>query len=254
VPPTLYDVLAGVRRAASPTSARPRSRSGSSATTLDVLRHLLGARAERRDPERFPLTEAAFQAVARKLGHHVGQKKSRRLVARLLEAGVVVGAGNYRQPYRDTAVRSGFRVALFALARRQRRGRSATSKRPVGKSRRRQRKQRRRWWLHPLFGDMWGLRHRRFQGATWAGCAHWTRFFSLRAECCHRAGSAVPQPPALESRFVSRTLALLLTSLGAAVALAGCGSNGPEAGSAAATTTPQAGMSVSLAGSAHPSG
>jgi hypothetical protein len=39
---------------------------------------------------------------------------------------------------------------------------------------------------------------------------------------------------------VSRTLALLLTSLGAAAALAGCGSNGPEAGSGAATTTSEA--------------
>jgi hypothetical protein len=119
-----------------------------------VLRHLLGARAERRDPERFPLTEAAFQAVARKLGHNVGQKKSRHLTARLLEAGVLVRAGQYRQPYRDSAVRSGFRVALFALARH---ARSATSKRPVGKSSRPGRKQRPRWWCHPLFGDIWGL-------------------------------------------------------------------------------------------------
>jgi hypothetical protein len=162
VAPTLYDVLAGVRRGRvaylCPTPEQKRLlRDRDGQVALDVLRHLLGARGERRDPERFPLTEGAFQVVAGKLGHRVGQKKPRRLIARLLQTGVVVAAGHYRQPYRDSGTRSGFRVALFALARRQRRGRFATSKRPVGKSSRHERKQRRRWWHHPLLGDIWGL-------------------------------------------------------------------------------------------------
>ena len=51
---------------------------------LDVLRHLLGARPM--TPERFPLTEQAFQAVARRLGYVVGQKRCRRMVKRLRAA------------------------------------------------------------------------------------------------------------------------------------------------------------------------
>jgi hypothetical protein len=38
---------------------------------LDVLRHLLGARPL--TPERFPLTEQAFQSVARRLGYVVAR-------------------------------------------------------------------------------------------------------------------------------------------------------------------------------------
>lgn len=43
---------------------------------LDVLRHTLGARAAIGAPERFSLTERAFQAVARKLGYNVAQKRA----------------------------------------------------------------------------------------------------------------------------------------------------------------------------------
>ena len=104
---TLYDVLAGIRRGRvvylCPTPEQKRLlRDHEGQVALDVVRHLLGARAERSDPERFPLTEGAFQAVAGKLGYRVGQKKSRRLVARLLQAGVISSAGHYRQPYRDS--------------------------------------------------------------------------------------------------------------------------------------------------------
>lgn len=49
-------------------------------------------------PERFPLTEQAVQAVARRLGYVVGQKRCRRMVARLIGTGVVGRAGQYRQP------------------------------------------------------------------------------------------------------------------------------------------------------------
>jgi hypothetical protein len=80
---------------------------------LDVLRHLLGARPG--NPERFPLTEQAFQMVAGKLGYLVGQKRSRAMIRRRLEAGVIVGAGQYRQPYRNSGIRSGFCVALYLL-------------------------------------------------------------------------------------------------------------------------------------------
>jgi hypothetical protein len=52
---------------------------------LDVLRHLLGARPLA--PERFPLTEQAFQSVARRLGYVVGQKRCRGMTKRLLASG-----------------------------------------------------------------------------------------------------------------------------------------------------------------------
>jgi hypothetical protein len=83
---------------------------------LDVLRHFLGARPM--VPERFPLTEQAFQAVARRLGYVVGQKRCRRMIARLLAAGVIGGAGQYRQRYRNSAGCSGFCVRLYKLGRR----------------------------------------------------------------------------------------------------------------------------------------
>lgn len=85
---------------------------------LDVLRHLLGARPM--VPERFPLAEEAFQAVARKLGYVIGQKRCRRMAKRLLNSGVIGVCGQYRQPYRNSAVRSGFHVALYKLGHRLR--------------------------------------------------------------------------------------------------------------------------------------
>jgi hypothetical protein len=68
---------------------------------LDVLRHLLGARPM--TPERFPLAEGAFQAVARKLGYLVGQKRCRRMRQPLVETGVIGPCGHCRQPYRNSA-------------------------------------------------------------------------------------------------------------------------------------------------------
>jgi hypothetical protein len=85
---------------------------------LDVLRHLLGARPV--NPERFPLVEHAFQAIAGRLGYVVGQKSCRRMVRRLLSSGVIGHSGQYRQPYRNSAARSGFCVALYKLGRRVR--------------------------------------------------------------------------------------------------------------------------------------
>lgn len=125
---------------------------------LDVLRHLLGARPM--TPERFPLTEQAFQAVARKLGYVVGQKRSRRMVGLLTATGVIAKAGHYRQPYRNTAVRSGFRVQLYKLGRRLRRvdaRRPSKRKHPVGTPAAVKPVFRARWWQHPLFGDLLGL-------------------------------------------------------------------------------------------------
>ena len=42
---------------------------------LDVVRHLLGARAAVTASGSFPLTEATFQTIARKLGQRVGIKR-----------------------------------------------------------------------------------------------------------------------------------------------------------------------------------
>jgi hypothetical protein len=65
---------------------------------LDVLRHLLGARAAsvrpRSAPAPFPLTEQTFQAVATRLGHQVGIKRSRALRRRLVAAGVIREGGS----------------------------------------------------------------------------------------------------------------------------------------------------------------
>jgi hypothetical protein len=162
---TLLDVLAEVRRGRvvylclTPDQRRGlRDRDGQLA--LNVLRHLLGARADRRDPERFPLTEAAFQAVARRLGREVGQKRARRLIGRLRAAGVIADSGQYRQPYRQSAARSGFKVALYRLSRyaqAMRRSRRRQPKRPVGTPGSVKRRFALRWWQHPLFGDLCGL-------------------------------------------------------------------------------------------------
>jgi hypothetical protein len=60
---------------------------------LDVLRHLLGARAASvkpgQAPRPFPLTDEVFQAVADRLGHRVGIKRSRALRGRLEKTGVL---------------------------------------------------------------------------------------------------------------------------------------------------------------------
>jgi hypothetical protein len=120
---------------------------------LDVLRHLLGARDAIRAPERFPLAEQAFQVIARRLGYVLGQKHCRRLIRRLRAQQVTAGSGSYRQPYRNSAVRSGFRVALYRLGRLALR-RSALFQRPVGNGRRVKSRNRLRWWEHPLFGDL----------------------------------------------------------------------------------------------------
>jgi hypothetical protein len=62
---------------------------------------------------------------------------------------VLESAGSYRQRYRSSAARSGFRVPLFRL------GASATAKRraSVGKRTRVKRTRPVRWWAHPLFGE-----------------------------------------------------------------------------------------------------
>jgi len=122
---------------------------------LDVLRHLLGARAAVDAPERFPLTERAIQTFTRKLGHGIGQKRCRGLRRRLEAADVIPAAGHYRQPYLNSAVRSGFRVALFRILRAARS--PGQSKHPVGKRPSVKREKDCRWWQHPLFGDPSGL-------------------------------------------------------------------------------------------------
>jgi hypothetical protein len=101
----------------------------------------------------FPLTEGAFQAIARRLGLSIGQKRARAIIKRCIALGVLESAGSYRQRYRSSASRSGFRVPLFRL------GTTAAAKRTasVGKRTRVKRSRRVRWWAHPLFGDLHGL-------------------------------------------------------------------------------------------------
>jgi hypothetical protein len=147
-PPHLQSVLASVllgrvaRHCLTPAQAKSlRDREGRIA--LDVLRHLIGRPLV---AERFLLTEQAFQAVANKLGYVVGQKRCQLMVKRLSASGVVVRCGHYRQPYRNSASRSGYRVALFKPGRRLRAPRPATRKRPVGKRELVKAAVRPRWW------------------------------------------------------------------------------------------------------------
>jgi hypothetical protein len=119
---------------------------------LQVLRALLRARTTTSNPrvtEPFPLTEDAFQAIARRLGHQIGDKRARATVKRCIALGVLEGAGSYRQRYRNSVIRSGFRVPLFQL------GASAAAKRKasVGKRRTVKRSRPVRWWAHSLFGE-----------------------------------------------------------------------------------------------------
>jgi hypothetical protein len=159
-PPRIGDVLAGVvtGRVAcvclTPEQKRAL-RDPDGRIAVDVLRHLLGARPL--TPERFPLTEQAFQGVARRLGYVLGQKRCRRMVKRLLASSVIVRCGHYRQPYRSSAARSGFHVRLYKLGRQLRSPRLATRKRPVGKRVLVKADSCTRWWQHPLFGDILGL-------------------------------------------------------------------------------------------------
>jgi hypothetical protein len=157
---TLEQVLANVRRGrvgyVTTTPAQRRQlRDTDGRVALDVLNHLLGARPM--VPERFPLTEQAFQAVARKLGYAAGQKRCRAMIRRLRQAGVIGEAGQYRQPYRNSAARSGFGVRLFKLGRRLRGPRGSKRKRPVGNAEPVKRNSRAPWWKHGLFGDLLGL-------------------------------------------------------------------------------------------------
>jgi hypothetical protein len=82
---------------------------------LNVVRHLVAARAASVAPERpretFPLTEATFQAVALRLGTRVGIKRSRTLIRRLRAAHIVDEAGSYAQRFG-----SRYRVKLYRLS------------------------------------------------------------------------------------------------------------------------------------------
>jgi hypothetical protein len=159
-PPNLEAVLANVcrGRVAYVVLTREQRRALSDPEgriALDVLRHLLGARPL--VPESFPLTEQAFQAVARRLGYEIGQKRCRLMIRRLLASAVIGPCGQYRQPYRNSAVRSGFCVPLYKLGRLLRAPRLGKRKRPVGKRTPVKSEIRPRWWQHPLFGDLLGL-------------------------------------------------------------------------------------------------
>jgi hypothetical protein len=94
--PRFEDVLASVCRGRVAYLVLTREQKGAlrdpeGRIALDVLRHLLGARPM--VPERFPLTEQAFQAVAGRLGYVVGQKRCRRMVRRLLALRVIGECG-----------------------------------------------------------------------------------------------------------------------------------------------------------------
>jgi DNA-binding Lrp family transcriptional regulator len=171
-PPHLQDVLADVRRGRVAYICLTREqkkalRDPEARIALDVLRHLLGARPM--TPEHSPLTEQTFQAVARRLGYVVGKKRCRRMVRRLSTSGVVVRCGHYRQPYRNSAARSGFRVSLYKLGHRLRAPRIDKRKRPVGRHAPVKADVRPRWWQVPLFGAFSGFLRRRYRARRRGG-------------------------------------------------------------------------------------
>ena len=165
---------------------------------LDVLRHLLGAREAMGAVGRFPLSEHAFQAIARKLGYDVGQKRARALACRLVEAGITEEAGHYRQEHHNSAGRDGFHVRLLRLAVAVARTVAAFGKTylPVGSRPSVKRQSARRWWAHPLFGDYWDAHRPGFIRAEPGVCAHWTRFAEVVNPACsnrrHSASSSTP--------------------------------------------------------------
>ncbi len=130
---------------------------------LDVVRHLLAARATAAQPntprESFPLVEEMFAAIARKLigTNRFGIKRSRTLIRRLRAAGIIEDAGSYRQYYARRGV-SGFRVRLYRLGVEIRALTAPRSRKRVIGSRGRVKGVRRRTcWEHSLFGDYEGL-------------------------------------------------------------------------------------------------
>lgn len=159
--PNLADVLRSVVRGRvarlSLNRAQKRAlRDPDGQLALDVLRHLLGSRAENGAPEPFPLTEQTFQAVADRLGYRIGIKKARALRRRIVETGVLEGWGSYRQPYRNQAGGSGFRVRLYRLGVEVRRSAALSKKRLSARLRPSSPRVRVRWWKHSLFGDYEG--------------------------------------------------------------------------------------------------
>jgi hypothetical protein len=83
---------------------------------LDVLRHLDGSRVSLGcQSGRFSLEEDAFQAVARRLGHNISDKRCRAVIRRLIEADVLHPAGSYRQKYTNTGTRDRYRVKVYKL-------------------------------------------------------------------------------------------------------------------------------------------
>ena len=164
--PNLRDVLDAVRpgrvvRLALTREQKQALRDTDARLALNVVRHLIAARADSLAPEHprdtFPLTEPTFQAVALRLGTRVGIKRSRNLIRRLQAAHVIDQAGSYRQPYHVRGA-SGYRVKLYrltvALSAVLRR------KRAVGKGVQVKRDSRPHWWQHPLFGTPTGCPHR----------------------------------------------------------------------------------------------
>jgi hypothetical protein len=130
-----------------------------------LLRALRRAReravAPRQPPDEFPLTEDALQAIAHKLGQTLADKRARRIIHRLIDAGVLTPAGSYRQRYRITGP-SGYRVRLFRIgvritARSDEVRPAATPQASPGKRGSVKPSERVPWYRHALFGTPDGL-------------------------------------------------------------------------------------------------
>jgi hypothetical protein len=129
---------------------------------LKVLGHLLGARAVVQAAPSFPLSERCVLAVGARLGYRIGQKRARKLRGRLVASGVITESGAYRQPEKRIGP-SGYRVKLYRLGSTLRR--TAANRRstppgqthsPVGRDGSVKCPKKRRWWEHPLLGDLHG--------------------------------------------------------------------------------------------------
>jgi hypothetical protein len=110
IAPHLHDVLANVCRGRVAyiclTREQKRAlRDSDGRIALEVLRHLLGARAASGSPGRAPKLFPPARALRR----------------RIVETGVLQNGGSYRQQYRNRPGGSGFRVLLYLLLARVKR-------------------------------------------------------------------------------------------------------------------------------------
>ena len=124
---------------------------------LSCVQHLVWARdrAGASAETLCPITEETMRLVAAKLGEVITIKTCRRLLRRLVEAGVIERVGSYRQAYATGPVFKGYHVPLFRVFRAVY-GSLRSTQRPVGTPTRVKRRKRRLSWYETFLGSVDG--------------------------------------------------------------------------------------------------